>query len=1117
METNQSFSVVLLFFILHFVTSCSSLSTKNIVTDGEALLALKARITHDPNNLLASNWSTSSSVCNWIGVTCGVCHRRVTRLDISSLGLAGTIPPQLGNLSFLAVLNISNNSFYSSIPDEFSHLRRLLYIDLYHNQLSGTVPSSIFNISSLQQLILRDNQLSSFANMSGGGPNNLTYLSLTTNMFEGEIPSFILKFKQLQILGLENNNFKGGIPKEIGNLTKLKGLYISNNKLQGEIPQELGNLAELESLALSTNVLTGHIPSLIFNISSLLQIEFSNNSLTGTIPSNLWKCRELTAAFLENNQFKGRIPREIGNLTSLKYLDLGFNNLIGEIPNEIGSIPNLEFLSLQVNNLDGHVPATIFNISTLKWLSLASNKLSGSLSSKIGIGIPYIEEFSVGINYFSGTFPNFITNASRLHLLVLGVNLFSGFIPSTIGDGLTSLERFELGDNNFTSTTTDLSFLTSLTNCKNLKSASFDANPLNGFLPTSIGNLSNSLETISLDSCNIGGNIPQEIGNLKNLMILYLGRNEFTGSIPVTLRNLKQLQGLSLELNKLEGSIPNDLCHSNKLVELYLGNNKLSGAIPPCFGNMTSLRTVWLSSNGLSSVIPPSLWNLKDILHINLSSNSLIGTLPLAFGNLKVVVDVDLSRNHLNGEIPTTMGGLQNLQNLALGYNNLQGSIPESFGGLISLEFLDLSNNNLSGVIPKSLETLSYLKYLNLSFNQLEGKIPTEGPFSNFSTKSFIMNHALCGLPRLQVPPCKTNTHPKSKITVVLAITLPLIFIVSMTLIIVMREYRKRRSSQLANSNDVDVSQRAIWRRISYQELARATKGFSESNLLGRGGFGSVFRGKLLDGMEIAVKVFHVQMERALRSFNVECEVLSNIHHRNLVKIISSCTNEEFKALVLEYMSNGSLAKCLYSNEFVLDILQRLNILIDVASALEYLHFGYSIPIVHCDVKPSNVLLDQDMVGHLSDFGITKLLGEEESMTHTQTFATAGYMAPEYGREGRVSREGDVYSYGIMVMETFTKKKPTDEIFTEEMSLRHWVGDSFNHSIMEVVDNDLLGMEDRHFLMREQCLSSILSLAMDCTRDLPKDRINIRNVVSRLIQIKAAFSPGTRRGHVHAR
>ncbi|KAI9177558.1 hypothetical protein LWI28_016671 [Acer negundo] len=189
----------------------------------------------------------------------------------------------------------------------------------------------------------------------------------------------------------------------------------------------------------------------------------------------------------------------------------------------------------------------------------------------------------------------------------------------------------------------------------------------------------------------------------------------------------------------------------------------------------------------------------------------------------------------------------------------------------------------------------------------------------------------------------------------------------------------------------------------------------------------------------------------------------------------------------------------------------RLNILIDVASALEYLHFGYSVPIVHCDIKPSNVLLDQSMVGHLSDFGITKLLGEEDSMTQTQTLATIGYMAPEYGSEGRVSRKSDIYSYGIMLMETFTRKKPTDETFIREMSLRHWVGDSLKRSIVDVADSDLLQRDDVYFSAKEQCVSSIFSLAMECTTNLPENRISIRNVISRLVKIKATFLASTQR------
>ncbi|TXG65275.1 hypothetical protein EZV62_006550 [Acer yangbiense] len=357
METYQTLRLSIVFFLLHSLTSSSSLSTKNITTDENALLALKARITHDPDTWLAKNWSTSTSVCNWIGVTCGVRHHRVTALNISNLDLTGTIPPQLGNISFLALLAINDNNFYGSLPYELARLRRLKYINFSYNQLSGNVPSPIFNISSLQELSLKHNRFSSMVNVSGGGPN-LMSLDLSENSLEGELPSFILECKQLQFLNLSSNNFKGGIPKEIGNLTKLKTLSIGVNKLEGEIPQELGNLVELERLSLLDNVLlTGQIPSLLFNISSLWKIDLTNNSLTGdlphnmcshhhhpsmlqvlqlslnqltgTIPYNLGQCRELTIVSLSYNQFRGRIPRDIGNLTMVKVLYIGGNNLIG--------------------------------------------------------------------------------------------------------------------------------------------------------------------------------------------------------------------------------------------------------------------------------------------------------------------------------------------------------------------------------------------------------------------------------------------------------------------------------------------------------------------------------------------------------------------------------------------------------------------------------------------------------------------------------------------------------------------------------------------------------------------------------------------------------------------
>lgn len=169
---------------------------------------------------------------------------------------------------------------------------------------------------------------------------------------------------------------------------------------------------------------------------------------------------------------------------------------------------------------------------------------------------------------------------------------------------------------------------------------------------------------------------------------------------------------------------------------------------------------------------------------------------------------------------------------------------------------------------------------------------------------------------------------------------------------------------------------------------------FEDSNLLGIGGYGSVHKGVLSDGLIVAVKVFNLQLQRGLKSFEAECEVMCNLRHRNLVNIISACSNFDFKALILEFMPNGSLEKWLYSHNFFLDVLQRLCIMIDVASALEYLHCDCSTPVAHCDLKPSNVLLDKEMTAHLGDFGLAKFISETQISEETKNLATIGYMVP---------------------------------------------------------------------------------------------------------------------------
>ncbi|XP_028801983.1 probable LRR receptor-like serine/threonine-protein kinase At3g47570 [Neltuma alba] len=625
-------------------------------------------------------------------------------------------------------------------------------------------------------------------------------------------------------------------------------------------------------------------------------------------------------------------------------------------------------------------------------------------------------------------------------------------------------------------------------------------------LPNSIGNLSDSLQMLMIDLCGINGNIPSEIGYLSNLFKISFAGNVLNGSIPTTISNLQALQHLNLAGNELDGFIVDELCDIRRLAYLYLSRNKLSGAMPPCLGNLISLQGLYLGGNKLSSEIPSSFWNLTGVLEVNLSSNMLVGNLSFKIRNMKALIRLDLSRNNISGTIPSTIGSLQNLQNVSLANNILQGTIPESLGNLLSLVKLDLSQNNLSGEIPKSLEPLTSLKYVNLSYNRLQGEIPSGGVFNDLTAESFMMNKALCGEPKMQVPPCRKEQRKRSKAKwILLKYILPLVLSAILVLSGIVLFQRKRMNSRHTIMKQ-DLSTLGMPRRISYFEILDATNRFDESNLLGSGSFGSVFKGRLSNGIIVAFKIFNFDSEAMSKSFEVECDTLRNVRHRNLVKIISSCSSDDFKCLIMEFIPNGSLEKWLYSHNYCLDFLQRLNIMINIASALEYIHHGLSTPIVHCDLKPSNILLDDDMVAHVSDFGIAKFLDEGKSKTLTETIPTIGYVAPEYGSLGIVSTKVDVYSFGIILIEVFTRKRPTEDMFVGGLDLKSWVSESMSHSLTQVIDSNLLQDDDEQYIANIlTTASTILELALNCCANFSQRRCNMSEVVVSLNKIKDMF------------
>ncbi|KAM3394352.1 hypothetical protein P3S68_003354 [Capsicum galapagoense] len=478
----------------------------------------------------------------------------------------------------------------------------------------------------------------------------------------------------------------------------------------------------------------------------------------------------------------------------------------------------------------------------------------------------------------------------------------------------------------------------------------------------------------------------------------------------------------------------------------------------------------------------------------------MVGSLPPEIGNLKAVTQMDLSMNQFSNEIPREIGGLQNLAYLSLRHNKVQGTIPDSMRNMVGLEFLDLSHNNISGIIPKSLEKLQNLKYFNIYVNKLYGEIPMGGPFKNLSSQFFIYNEVLCGSSRFSVPPCPISSKHRSnrnKLLVLLLLLAIAVVFVPMTLVLLWIRYRRGKSVP----QQADLLSTIAREKISYYELLRATNALSESNMIGSGSFGSVYKGILRSGTTIAITVFNLLLlDAAFKSFDTECEVLCSLRHRNLIKVITSCSNLDFKDLVLEYMPNGSLEKYLYLHNYFLDIRQSLSIMIDVACALEYLHHRCSSVVIHCDLKPSNVLLDEDMVAHLRDFGISKLLGDDESDLYTKTLATLGYIAPEYGLDGLVSTKCDVYSYGIMLLEPFTTRKPNE--FEGDHSLKQWVSYLFPEAVIDVVDANVLTSTWNRLQKELDVVASIMKVALDCCVESPARRTNMKDFVAMLQKIK---------------
>ncbi|CAL4892338.1 unnamed protein product [Urochloa decumbens] len=930
-------------------------------------------------------------------------------------------------------------------------------------------------------------------------------------------------------LDLEGEGLVGQISPCISNLTYLARIHLPFNQLSGLMPSELGLLGRLMYINLSSNGFNGGIPAALFRISLMQVFDLRGNNLSGEIPHLLPNTSSsLNFLGLTRNRLSGEIPSSLGNMSSLGSLLASQNDLTGTIPESLGRLVSLEHLDFTYNNLSGTVPNSIYNLSLLTYLGLGNNALVGKLPATLGNTLPKIQKLMMSVSNFEGGIPKSLANATNLVSVFMAQNNFSGVIPSL--GSLPNLQGIMLFQNHRLQAG-DWTFLSSLTNCTQLAMLNLRGNNLQGDLPSSVANLSRNLEYLILGSNKITGTIPSGIGNLVSLSMLYLNNNFLTGTIPATLGTLNNLFVLNLSKNRFYGDIPTSLGNLGQLSELYLQENNLSGTIPAELAGCKRLMALNLSSNTLDGPIPGQLFaELNQLsLLLDLSNNELTHKIPDEVGTLINLESLNISNNKITGQIPPTLGSCVLLQGLRLDGNFLEGRIPASFASLKGVKEMDFSRNNLSGEIPEFFELFNTLQYLNLSFNNLDGPIPTEGIFATASSSRLSLegNRRLCTTsPMVQFPPCAAKvSEPKKRFVVrVLAILLPCVAI-SLLFLLFMKKRATRKDSHPIHETHVEL------KMLTYNDLSKATGGFSSENLIGSGQSCLVYKGTLCEEVDqlIAVKVFKLDQLGALNSFISECRALRNARHRNLAKVITACSTydplgNEFKALVLEYMANGTLDDHLHSHRYgYLSLSARISIAVDIASVLEYLHIWSVPPLVHCDLKPRNILFDDCNTAHVGDFGLARFLhgfcssdGHPNSTSLIGARGSLGYIAPEYGMGCKISPEGDIYSYGIVLLELLTAKRPTDELFKDDLNLHSYVKAALPN-IGEILDPALISQElgeNRSHIQSpthldcsdaRRCILQLLNLALLCSEDSPKDRPGIQDICSEVVAVKEYF------------
>ncbi|XP_023641938.1 probable leucine-rich repeat receptor-like protein kinase At5g49770 [Capsella rubella] len=762
----------------------------------------------------------------------------------------------------------------------------------------------------------------------------------------------------------------------------------------------------------------------------VVNISLGNLNLEGKLPATISTFSELISLDLTSNpKLTGPLPPDIGNLKKLKELSLMGCGFSGQIPESIGTLEQLIRLSLNSNKFSGTIPASMGRLSKLYWFDIADNQIEGELPVSNGTTSPGLDmlleagHFHFGKNKLSGKIPNELFTSKMIlkHVLFDG-NLFTGGIPDSLSSLVTTLEVLRL-----------------------------DRNRLSGEIPTSLNNLTN-LQELYLSDNKFTGSIP-DLSNLTKLKTLDVSNNRFTSSlIPSWIPSLRSLSTLRMEGIQLQGQIPIFLfIPPLNLATLVLKRNWLNATLD--FGTSQSLRFVDLQNNDITEYKQPVRKNLQVILANNpvcpevenppkeyckeVKQNSSYASPRRSCRDCGE--DREPNPDTCRCEYPAT--GILTFRSPSFTEFSDNDTFKTLWENLIVL--FKNSKDPVETVAIGSIgeDEIDHHLLVNLSiFPSGKDRFDQSGMesvISIFSTQTFKppsgFGPYIFKANEYDFPDDKGLKSSHIIGAVVGSSVFLLMLMIAGIYALKQKKRAERANDQInpfakwdVNQNSVDAPQLMGVKAFSFEDMRKCANNFSMANDVGGGGYGQVYKGILPSGQKIAIKRAQPGSLQGALEFKTEIELLSRVHHKNVVKLLGFCFDRGEQMLVYEYIPNGSLRDSLSGkNGIRLDWTRRLRIALGSGKGLAYLHELADPPIIHRDVKSSNILLDESLAAKVADFGLSQLVEEAEKANVTAAVkGTMGYLDPEYYMTNQLTEKSDVYGFGVMMLELLTGEIP---------------------------------------------------------------------------------------------